>query len=279
MRARKTKTKTKNKNLSSPVITLLTDFGLTDAYAGVMKGVVLSINPAASIVDITHGIPPGDIHAARFILANSARFFPAGSLHVAVVDPGVGSGRRAIIVRAGGFHFVGPDNGIFTVFFPEAETIVSITNERFMLRSHGATFDGRDVFAPAAAWLSKGVRAEEFGPEIKDPVELPMPKPVLEKGQKSIKGRIVHVDRFGNCITDIGLDMLQKFLGGQKQKIRIRVKGKILELVGFYLSRPDGRPHALINSDGFLEIFVPGGDAAHALRIKADDAVFLSAAR
>ena len=264
---------------SSPV-TLLTDFGLEDAYVGVMKGVILGINPVACIVDITHAVRPGDIAGARFILANAARFFPAGSVHVAVVDPGVGSGRRAIIVRAGEFHFVGPDNGIFTGFFPEAEKIVSITNEKFMLRPRreksfsalfagGTTFDGRDVFAPAAAWLSRGVMAEEFGPEIEDPVELPLPGPVLEKG--SIRGRVVHADRFGNCITDIGFDLLQRL--GKEKEVLVRVKRRTIGLVGFYLSRPDGRPHALINSSGLLEIFIPGGDAARALGLKAGDTV------
>ncbi|MDA8388720.1 MAG: SAM-dependent chlorinase/fluorinase [Nitrospiraceae bacterium] len=270
---------------SSP-ITLLTDFGLEDAYAGVMKGVVLGINPAARIVDITHAVRPGDIAGARFILANSVKFFPPGSVHAVVVDPGVGSGRRAIIVRSGGFHFVGPDNGVFTGFFPGAEKIISITNERFMLPRkklkspsadttlpRGATFDGRDVFAPAAAWLSRGVRAEEFGPEIKDPVELPLPEPFFEKGQKGgLTGHVVHIDRFGNCITNIGLEQLL-MLGKDRGLIRVKVKGLSIGLVGFYMSRRDGRPHALVNSDGLLEIFIPGGDAGRALGLKTGAAV------
>ncbi len=276
-------------------VTLLTDFGLEDAYAGVMKGVILSINPRANIIDMTHGVRPGDIPGAQFILRNSVKYFPKGSVHVVVVDPGVGSGRRAIIVRAGGVHFTGPDNGVLTGFFPGAEKIVSITEERFTLESRrrsssrrqlsskrrassasfgaaasfglqGATFDGRDVFAPVAAWLSRGVRAEDFGPGIKDPVELPLPEPVCKEG--GISGRVLHVDRFGNCITNIDPDHLLK-LGRDRNRIRVRVKGKTFGLVDFYLSHRDRDPHALVNSDGLLEIFMPGGDASRALGLKA----------
>ncbi len=253
-------------------VTLLTDFGLEDAYAGVMKGVILSVNPRANIIDITHGVGPGDIGAAQFILRNSVKYFPAGSVHAVVVDPGVGSGRRAIIVRAGGCHFTGPDNGVLTGFFPEAEKIVSITEEKFMLESRrkslplqGVTFDGRDVFAPVAAWLSKGVRAEEFGPEINDPLELPLPEPAFKGGR--IYGQVLHVDRFGNCITNIDRQQLLR-LGKDGGLIRVRARGRSFGLSGFYLMRTDGKPHALVNSDGFLEIFIPGGNASQAIGLR-----------
>lgn len=265
-------------------VSLLTDFGLEDAYTGVMKGVILSINPAAKIVDITHCVKPQDIAGAQFILKNAVKYFPEGAVHVAVVDPGVGSGRRAIIVRAGGSHFVGPDNGIFTAFFPGAEKIVSMENEKFMLRSGkssaagfgGGTFDARDVFAPAAAWISRGEKMEKFGPWIKDPVKLPLPEPLVRGGR--ISGQVLHVDWFGNCITNIDAERLRK-LWKQGSRIRVEVKGRkrafILAggLAPFYMSawgkRAGAKARALVNSDGFLEIFVPGGSASRTLGIGA----------
>ena len=264
-------------------ITFTTDFGLEDNFAGVMKGVVLGINPKDMMVDISHGIRPGDIREAMFMLETSVGYFPEGTIHVAVVDPGVGSGRRALIIRARGFHLVGPDNGIFTPFLGGAEKVISIESGKFSLPAkkkrgatlQGSTFDGRDVFAPAAAWLSRGVRAEEFGPVIKDPVLLKSPAPLLKGGR--IEGIVVHVDRFGNCITDIGLALLQK-LGKSGEEMKVRVKGRSLGLAEFYLAaRGKGRKtrtaHAIVNSSGLLEIFVPGGSAGQMLGLSPGDRV------
>ncbi len=265
-------------------ITFTTDFGLKDGFAGVMKGVVLGINPKAVIVDISHGIGSGDIREAMFVLETSVKYFPEGSIHVAVVDPGVGSGRRALIIRARGFHLVGPDNGIFTPFLEGAEKIISMERRKFSLPGRktlrkgslqGSTFDGRDVFAPAAAWLSKGVKAEEFGPGIKDPVLLKVPAPLFKEGH--IEGIVVHVDRFGNCITDIGLALLKK-LGKSREEIKVRVKGRSLGLAEFYLAaggkgKKAKGAHAIVNSSGLLEIFVPGGSADQRLGLSPGDRV------
>ena len=260
-------------------ITFTTDFGLKDGFSGVMKGVVLGINPKAAFVDISHEIEPGNIREAMFVLETTVKYFPKGSIHVAVVDPGVGSGRRGIIVRTRDFHLVGPDNGIFTPFLTDAEMIVSIERKKFLLpvkskeagffQGSGKTFDGRDVFAPAAAWLSKGVKAEEFGPEVKDPMKLTLAESSLKGGK--ISGRVLHVDRFGNCITNIGLEQLLK-LGKDKESIRIKAKGLTFGLVDFYLQAPDKKtkkPYGIVNSSWMLEVFIPEGNASRKFGLRA----------
>ena len=187
-----------------PIITLLTDFGSQDYFVGAMKGVVLSVNPQAHIVDITHEIPPQDIHAGAFNLLAAYKSFPAGTIHVAVVDPGVGSARRPILVDCGEQFFVGPDNGIFS-WVCEREgncRVFHLTNEKCFRHPVSATFQGRDVFAPVAAALSTGVAPEELGVAVEDLVQLESLRP-----KTAIKGateaRIIHIDRFGNCITNL----------------------------------------------------------------------------
>ena len=192
-----------------PVITLLTDFGTADYFVGAVKGAILSVNPAAVITDVTHEIPPQDIEAAAFTMLAAYPAFPPETIHVAVVDPGVGSTRRPIIVKAGRSLFVGPDNGLFTYIYdrePSHQTF-HITAEKYFRPSPSTTFHGRDIFAPVAAALSKGVKPEAFGPVIADEVRLAnslTPK-VLATGR--VEARIIHIDRFGNCITNITRDL------------------------------------------------------------------------
>jgi S-adenosyl-L-methionine hydrolase (adenosine-forming) len=193
-------------------ITLLTDFGLKDAYVGIMKGVILSINPEAAIVDMTHGIEAQDITEAAFVLAECFPWFAAGTIHVAVVDPTVGSARRAIIAVTNGHCFVGPDNGVLSLVLDGAKEVYTIENPDFMLHPVSATFHGRDVFSPAAAHLSKGVRPAAFGRRVDDPLVLPGLFP--EKGGETLTGRIVRFDRFGNGITNITAEALEPFLKG-----------------------------------------------------------------
>ena len=186
------------------LITLLTDFGTADYFVGAMKGVILSINPHARIVDITHEIPPQNIPAGAFMLSAACQAFPSETIHVAVVDPGVGSTRRPLVVSGCNQYFVGPDNGLFSFIFERDREarVFHLTNEDYFRRPVSQTFHGRDVFAPVAAALSKGVRPEQLGVEIKDYQLLAQLKP-RRRDARTIEATIIHIDRFGNCITNL----------------------------------------------------------------------------
>lgn len=187
------------------IITLLTDFGTADYFVGAMKGAILSINAQADIVDISHEIPAHDVQAGAWTLLNSYQTFPRGAVHVSVVDPGVGGARRAIVVESRNHLFVGPDNGSFShVYERERDCrIFHLTNEKFFRAPVSPTFHGRDIFAPVAAWLTKGVRAEECGEEINDPVRLDSALVPINCEDGTLDAAILHIDRFGNCITNI----------------------------------------------------------------------------
>jgi S-adenosyl-L-methionine hydrolase (adenosine-forming) len=192
------------------IITALTDFGLKDSYVGVVKGVILSINPKVQIVDITHEVEPQDILEASFVIDESYRYFPKGSIHLCVVDPTVGSARRALLVKSRNHFFAGPDNGLFSMLFDDAAEIREITNRRFMLPNVSGTFHGRDVFAPTSAYLSLGAWFSDFGPLVSDPVKLKDFQPNVVDGE--LKGRIIRFDRFGNGISNISVPVLEEFL-------------------------------------------------------------------
>lgn len=185
------------------IITLLSDFGTTEGFVAAMKGVVLGIAPQAALVDATHDIEPGDVEAGAFVLGQYWRLFPAGTVHLAVVDPGVGSGRRPIALAADGRYVVGPDNGLATEVLNAAGRwrCVEIAEARFRLAAPSPTFHGRDIFAPAAAHLAAGAELEALGPEVGDPERLEIPAP--RRTERDVRGRIAHIDRFGNLITDI----------------------------------------------------------------------------
>lgn len=245
-----------------PVITLLTDFGTTDYFVGAVKGAILSGNANVSLVDITHDIAPQDIEAGAFTLLAAYRTFPAGTIHVAVVDPGVGSARRPIIVAANNQFFVGPDNGIFTYIYDRepSHQIFHVTAEKYFRLDPSSTFHGRDVFAPVAAALSMGVSPEEFGPEIKDAVRLSSLETPL---------RIIHIDRFGNCVTNISREAFEgKFVG-------LSINGKTINTLRSFYGDADSTEElfAIWGSAGFLEISVSGGSAARILDAKRGDAV------
>ncbi|HSE15548.1 MAG TPA: SAM-dependent chlorinase/fluorinase [Pyrinomonadaceae bacterium] len=246
----------------NPVITLLTDFGTADYFVGAVKGAVLSINPGAVIVDITHEIPPQDIAAGAFTLLAAYKTFPLGTIHVAVVDPGVGSTRRPIIVSANEQFFVGPDNGLFSYIYdrePSHKTF-HLTADRFFRPSVSTTFHGRDIFAPVAAALSNGVAPEEFGQLIEDEVRLPSLETPL---------RIIHIDRFGNCVTNIPRDVMPR---------EIVVNGKtISEFRQFYGDGDDQSLFAIWGSAGFLEISVNSGSAAKLLGVKVGSRIAITA--
>ncbi len=187
------------------VVTILTDFGWDDYYVAAVKGVLLTLAPEARPVDLAHGVPPGDVEAGAFLLEAASRFYPPATVHLAVVDPGVGGPRRILAAAARDALWVAPDNGLLTPVL-DAATVHSVERRDLFLEHPGATFHGRDRFAPVAAALARGVPLAELGPAIADPVRLDLPAPRHEAG--SLVGRVVHVDRFGNLVTDIPSDWL-----------------------------------------------------------------------
>ena len=244
----------------SGVITLTSDFGLTDPYVGIMKGVVLSLNPKAHIVDISHQVEAGSIFQGAVILEAACAFFPAGSIHVAVVDPGVGSNRRPIILKTETHLFVGPDNGIFWPIISSHQNmeIIHLTESRYFLPNVSCTFHGRDIFAPVAAYLSRGVDPLSMGPVITDPVSLEFPLP--QQGKDVLTGQVTRVDHFGNLITNIHKIDLEQFLGSNRPVIRI---GSLIisGMQKAYADAGEGQGLSLIGSSGFLEISVNAGRA------------------
>ena len=258
-----------------PVITLLTDFGTADYFTGALKGVVLSLNSSAVIADITHEIPSHDVEAAAFILLASYRSFPDKTIHVAVVDPGVGSSRRPILVSGGGQFFVGPDNGIFSYIY-ESEPVhqtIHLTEEQYFRHPVSATFHGRDIFAPVAAALSKGINPTSFGTVVTDEVRLEPLRPGI-KGSK-VLGRILHIDRFGNCITNINHENLSK---EKEPMARLLVNGKTIKRFKTFFEEERERENifAIWGSAGFLEIAASNRSAAELLNAKRGQAVTLT---
>ncbi len=241
------------------LITLTSDFGVRDPFVGIMKGVLLSICPSARLVDLTHEIPPQDILAGGRALAAAAPFFPAGTVHLAVVDPGVGTARRAIAVRAGGSYLVGPDNGLFT-FALEGDgwTAVSLTAPEYRLAEVSRTFHGRDVFAPAAAYLASGVPLERLGPAVSDPERLRLPGCRLEGGE--LLGEVLDADRFGNLLTSIPAARLTEIPGAGGLVLEL-AGHRLVGPVGAYAEGSEGEPAVIVGSTGRLEIFVKAGSA------------------
>ena len=263
------------------VITLLTDFGTADYFTGAMKGVILTINPLASIVDITHEIPPQDIESGAFTLLTCYRDFPEGTIHVGVVDPGVGSTRRAIVVRAGSQYFVGPDNGLFSYVCDReySAQVFHVTADQYFRPSPSPTFHGRDVFAPVAAALSNGIPPEALGPKITDAVPLEPLTPTKDETGK-LHGRIIHIDHFGNCITNFTRADL-----AESQPLKLTVNGTTIETLRRFFTdehRSKDDEHrsaelfAIWGSAGFLEIAINRASAAEALSAKRGDRVTVS---
>ncbi len=244
--------------MSSPIITLITDFGQESGFPGVMKGVILGICPEAQIVDLSHEIPAHDILEAQFLLERAVPYFPDGGIYVAVVDPGVGAARRPILVRDSRNLFVGPDNGIFTPWLDEAEVRV-LQNPEFFLPEISTTFHGRDIFSPAAAHIAAGAAPEKVGPVIENPVRKRIPPCVIEG--ELIKGEVVHVDSFGNLITNITAEILKNF---PDPAVKLGEK-PVARFVTSYGDVSPGEPLALIGSHGRLEIAICEGNASRRL--------------
>jgi S-adenosylmethionine hydrolase len=247
------------------MITLTSDFGLKDPYVAEMKGVIFTINPHALIVDVTHGVEKFNIRMGAFMLASAAPYFPKGTVHLAVVDPGVGTERRAILVQTKHGFFVGPDNGLLMLAAQKLgiEQTYELTNPKFMLPQVSSIFHGRDVFAPVATYLDMGIKPSEFGPEI---IDATIPKFVmLEQRNGSFVAEVLHVDSFGNIITNIK----QKDVNDAK-KVKINIPNISLTLAirKTYAEANSREPIALIGSHGFLEIAINQASAAEKFHVK-----------
>ena len=260
------------------MITLLTDFGIKDAYVGVMKGVILSINPDTRIVDLTHDIDPQDIVQAAYLIKSSYLFFPEGTIHVIVVDPGVGSHRQIVALQADGHYFLAPDNGVLSLILRHAsiESLVSVENPKFMLNHISHTFHGRDIFAPVAAHLANGTDISKLGPTflLESLTDLPIIEPhANSKG--NLSGIFISIDRFGNLISNINEETLSaSFPGVSKTSLIIEINGKLINGVSeFYESVHRNQGLALIGSDGYLEISVNQGNAQHFYDVRKGDPV------
>ena len=262
---------------ANPLITLLTDFGTSDHFVAAMKGVILSISTHATIVDITHEIAPQDVAGAAFTLLAAYDSFPKGTIHVAVVDPGVGSSRRPILGVAADHFLVGPDNGIFSYVFARERDVRVFHLDRAHYFRHplSATFHGRDVFAPVAAALANGVQPGRLGSEISDPVRLPSSVPQL-KGKGKIRGRVLHIDRFGNCITNFTQHDLPA--NWRDRHFHLTVRRKVIRTVRRYFAEGNDHseePFAIWGSAGFLEIAALNRSAAELLKVRRGQEVLL----
>lgn len=252
-----------------PIVALLTDFGGRDHYAGAVKGAILSACREATIVDIGHDLPPHDVLDAAFAVWAAHRAFPAASVFLAVVDPGVGSDRRPLALEAGGYRFVGPDNGIFSLVLSEhAEARVHhITNAGLFRHEVSPTFHGRDVFGPVAGHLAGGMPIDQVGPAVGDPVRLPS-EPVLRRTESEWEAQVVHIDRFGNLTTNMSAADLQEVLSnvsGDPSQVVVQVESMVLPLVRSYFELPEGEGCALLGSSGRLEVAVSRGSAARTM--------------
>ena len=249
------------------IVTFTTDFGLQDAFVGVMHGVVLNIEPQTRIVDICHAVASYDVLDGAWTIANAYRFFPPRTAHVIVVDPGVGSQRRPILAETESYVFVAPDNGVLSMIEAREPkfTVRHITSERYFLTPVSQTFHGRDVFAPVAGWLSKGIDPAEFGPEITDYVRLPLPK-VERIGNNSLRGLVLKVDKFGNLITNIGEQQAPELFAPTLPAVSMLIAGEtISRMCKSYAEGADGEYFAIIGSSGYLEIAARQASAAQKL--------------
>ena len=258
-----------------PIITLTSDFELKDPYVAEMKAVILNINPEATIVDITHEIEKFNIRMGAFVLASAVPYFPKGAVHVAVVDPGVGTRRRALLVQTPQGFLMGPDNGILALAARRqgVKSVHEITNSKFMLPSISRTFHGRDLFAPAAAHLANGTPPAKFGPRISKIVSPQFAEIVKKKD--TLVGEVIHVDGFGNIITNIGKKNLEPLDIKNMVKVRLGTTELKLKFCKAYAEVGIGNPLAIVGSHDFLEIALNQGNAAKRFETKIGDTVTL----
>ena len=253
---------------TAPLIALLTDFGMADGYVGVMKGIILGIAPGTALVDLTHEIPPQDVRAAAWVLHTSWRSFPPGSIFLCVVDPGVGSARRPIALQAGGCVFVGPDNGLFSYVFnayPDARA-VALDNPRYLPPDRSATFHGRDLFAPVAAWLAADIPPEELGQPLttESLVRLTLPQPIWQG--KTLIAHCTHIDRFGNILTDVAGALAQAVFAAPSA--RLTLAGHVVTArARAFAEGPSDALFLYLDSSGYLAIARRDGSAQATLAL------------
>ena len=258
-----------------PIIALLSDFGARDHYAGVMKGVILGICSECTLVDVSHDLPAHDIPFASLELAATYKFFPAGTIFLTVVDPGVGTTRRGLAAEAGDWRFVAPDNGVLTAVFQETppKKVVELTERRYARPTVSRTFEGRDRFAPAAAWLAKGTQLQGLGRLVTDYQLLDLPRPRLEDGV--LRGSVVRVDRFGNVVTNLDRRSCERLADGTRG-LQLTVRGQsIARLVSTYSDIAPGEIGALFGSTDHLECAAHAASAAEQLGVAVGDPVEL----
>jgi S-adenosylmethionine hydrolase len=253
------------------IISLLTDFGTEDYFVGAMKGVILSIEPEAQIVDVTHQIEPQNIAAAGFTLNNCYREFPAGTIFLCVVDPGVGSDRRAVVVETGDYYFVAPDNGLLSFVLAQEDDAYrahQLENPQYFRHPVSRTFHGRDIFAPVAAWLARGVNPADFGPEVSDLVRFEIAQPE-KPNPKLLIGRIIHIDRFGNLITNLtGGDLPNPFV--------LEVNGRqVSSHFAHYSEAASDEIFTIFGSAGYLEIVAFKNSAERVLSAAAGQKIIV----
>lgn len=259
------------------IIALLTDFGDTH-YVGIMRGVILSINPNVVIVDITHNIRRHNIVEGAFILLNTYKYFPAKTIFVIVIDPGVGSSRKAIIVKCKRYIFIGPDNGVLypSIIEDGVEDIYMITNRKYMLENISQTFHGRDIFAPIAGYVSRGIKLSEIGPKLNlsEIAKITFNKPIIR--DKKIIGEILYIDGFGNIVTNIDANIIKKLcIGRHRISLEIAEHKYMLPLVKSYSDVDRGKPLLIIDSFNMLEIAINGGDASKYFSTKNGDKIII----
>ena len=256
-----------------PILSLTTDFGNKDGFVGTLKGVIWTICPSAQIADISHDISPQNVLEGAFALWRAYPFFPAGTIHVAVVDPGVGTTRRPIAMHLGEYYFVGPDNGLFTPVIEYAEKkgwqqiIVQLVNKKYFLPEISRTFHGRDIFAPVSAHLANGVPLADFGPVITDPIRLQMPMP--EKTSNGWRAHITVMDIFGNLTTDLPAALIRN-----PDTVTLLIHGReVRGLVTSYGKKMPGELVALVDSENYVEVAIVNGSAQKTLDAKVGDTV------
>jgi len=262
--------------LANPIITLTTDFGTNDHLVGVLKGVILKINPDAQIVDITHQVAPFDLLDGALAIAAAYPYFPSRSIHVVIVDPGVGTERRPILASGQNHYFIAPDNGVLSAIYEKEHPIVvrHITSEHYFLQPVSKTFHGRDVFAPVAAWLSKNWQPASMGDEITDFKRFSVPKPKEADGL--LKGVVLRVDAFGNLVTNFRVDDLPA-KAVEKGEVQLQVGSQLVtKFVPTFGQGPAGEAVAYIGSSGFLEIAINKGSASRTLGIGRGTPVLLT---